>query len=104
MIAGHLLIAGSTCPAPAARDASGESCRLDTKSENVAVQATSPARPGWQKRRAINRIRDGAETGGERDSISLQKCCHPERSEGPFLLPQRSLASLGMTPGVMPRC
>src|SRR5262249_55522479 len=24
--------------------------------------------------------------------------CHPERSEGTFLLPQRSLASLGMTP------
>src|SRR5260370_19807865 len=23
--------------------------------------------------------------------------CHPERSEGPFLLPQRSLAALGMT-------
>src|SRR5579871_1169932 len=24
--------------------------------------------------------------------------CHPERSEGPFLWPQRSLAALGMTP------
>ena len=44
--------------------------------------------------------------GGSQDPGALvvileavrSECCHPERSEGPLLLPQRSLAALGMTP------
>jgi hypothetical protein len=39
----------------------------------------------------------GTDFGGVMSGPWVERSCHPERSEGSFLWPKRSLAALGMT-------
>src|ERR1700733_14620025 len=40
--------------------------------------------------------------GAANHKCRIRACCHPERSEGPLLWPQRPLASLGVTVAAHP--